>query len=55
MKVSAFFKILNRKIEKYNKMASNPFTEPQSVVIVWIEEDNNTEDFFKEDINDSFS
>ena len=38
MKVSTFFKILNKKIEKYDKMATNPFSQPQSIVIVWIED-----------------
>lgn len=38
MKISSFFKILNRKINKYDKFAQNPFTIPQPVVIVWVEE-----------------
>ena len=38
MKVYNFFKILNKKIEKYDKMASNPFTQPQPIIIVWIED-----------------
>lgn len=38
MKVSTFFKILNKKIERYDKMASNPFTNPQPVLIVWVED-----------------
>jgi len=38
MKISSFFKILNRKIEKYDKMATNPFMQPQSFILVWIEE-----------------
>ena len=37
MKVSTFFKILNKKIEKYDKLATNPFTTPQPIVIVWVE------------------
>ena len=40
MKISSFFKILNKKIEKYDKMATNPFTIPQAIVLVWVEEDN---------------
>ena len=40
MKISSFFKILNKKIEKYDKMATNPFTIPQPIVLVWVEEDN---------------
>ena len=42
MKISNFFKILNRKIEKYNKIATNPFTTPQPVILIWIE-DSGTE------------
>lgn len=38
MKVYNFFKILNKKIEKYDKMASNPFTQPQPIIIVWVED-----------------
>jgi hypothetical protein len=40
MKVSSFFKILNKKIEKYNKMATNPFTIPQPIVLIWVEDAN---------------
>lgn len=39
MKISSFFKILNRKINKYDKMAQNPFMQPQSIVVVWVEEE----------------
>ena len=39
MKISSFFKILNKKIEQYDKIASNPFTKPQPIVLVWVEED----------------
>lgn len=38
MKISSFFKILNRKIEKYDKMVSNPFMKPQPIVLVWVED-----------------
>ena len=41
MKVSTFFKILNKKIEKYDKMATNPFTIPQPIVLIWVEDSNN--------------
>ena len=41
MKVSTFFKILNKKIEKYDKITSNPFSQPQQVVIIWIEDYEN--------------
>lgn len=45
MQVSSFFKILNRKIEKYDRLTQNPFTIPQSITIVWVEdvEDNSSE------------
>ena len=47
MKVSTFFKILNRKIEQYDKLASNPFEQPQPIVLIWIEdiENEKNEDF----------
>ena len=38
MKVSTFFKILNKKIEKYDKIANNPFTIPQPIVLIWVED-----------------
>lgn len=38
MNISSFFKILNRKIEKYDKMAKNPFLEPLPVIVVWVED-----------------
>ncbi len=41
MKASTFFKILNKKIEKYDKMATNPFTVPQPIVLIWVEEEKN--------------
>ena len=40
MNISTFFKILNRKIEKYDKMAVNPFTEAQPIILIWIEDVN---------------
>lgn len=39
MKISSFFKILNKKIEQYDKIASNPFTIPQPIVLVWVEDE----------------
>ena len=42
MKVYNFFKILNKKIEKYDKMATNPFTIPQPVVLIWIEDEKSS-------------
>ena len=38
MKVHTFFKILNKKIEKYDKLASNPFTISRPIIIVWVED-----------------
>ena len=43
MKMYQFFKILNRKINKYDKLTSNPFTIPQSITLIWVE-DNEKED-----------
>lgn len=37
MQISNFFKILNRKIEKYDKLTSNPFTIPQPITLIWVE------------------
>ena len=38
MKVSTFFKVLNNKINKYDNVAVNPFTIPQPIVLIWVEE-----------------
>ena len=38
MKVSTFFKTLNKKIEKYNKLTSNPFEKPLPIILVWVED-----------------
>ena len=43
MNIPTFFRFLNKKIEKYNKMATNPFTMPQPIVLIWVEETNITE------------
>ena len=40
MKVATFFKTLNKKIEMYDKLASNPFTKPQPIVIIWVEQND---------------
>ena len=48
MKVSNFFKILNKKIEKYDKKATNPFVFPQPIVLIWVEEESEGND---KDIN----
>ncbi len=42
MKVFSFFKLLNRKIKKYEKYTSNPFCQTrESVTIVWVENPEN--------------
>ena len=39
MKLAQFFKILSYKINKYdNKYKTNPFTRPQSITLVWVED-----------------
>ena len=38
MRINSFFKILNRKINKYDKLATNPFTDNGRMIIVWVEE-----------------
>ena len=41
MKVKSFFKLLNRKIKKYDKATSNPFEAiPLPITLVWEEEEN---------------
>lgn len=40
MNPKSFFKLLNRKIKKYDQAASNPFeATPLSITLVWVEED----------------
>ena len=38
MKAYQFFKILNKKINKYDKLTSNPFTIPQPITLIWFED-----------------
>lgn len=38
MKIPTFFRFLNKKIEKYDRLATNPFTTPQSIVLIWVED-----------------
>lgn len=38
MKVASFFKILNKKIEQYDKIVSNPFLKPQPIILIWVED-----------------
>ena len=40
MKLSPFFKLLNRKINRYDKAATNPFTQPHKIVVIWVEDSN---------------
>ena len=41
MKLKSFFKLVNRKINKYDKAVSNPFgTMPLPITLIWVEEDN---------------
>ena len=49
MKVSTFFKILNKKIEQYNRLATNPFTQPQPIILIWVDEEKNWPQKQKED------
>lgn len=39
MKIQAFFKVLNKKIDKYNKTVNNPFCKVNiPVTLIWIED-----------------
>ena len=45
MKFAKFFKILNKKIDKYDKATENPFTRAHvPVTLIWVEDikDKNT-------------
>ena len=44
MNIPTFFRFLNMKIEKYHKMATNPFLEPQPIVLIWVEDSSTTVD-----------
>lgn len=47
MKVTSFFKLLNRKINKYDKVATNPFGKlPLSITLIWVEEDKDKKNPF---------
>ena len=40
MKAVNFFKLLNQKINKYDKLASNPFeSKPIKITLIWVEEE----------------
>lgn len=47
MKVVSFLKLLNRKINKYDKAATNPFGNvPLSITLVWVEDEKNKKNPF---------
>lgn len=50
MKISTFFKILNRKIRKYDEMTSNPFKIPQTITLIWVEEKEFVDEYFTENM-----
>ncbi len=38
MKFVKFLKLINKKIEKYDKLAqTNPFMIPRNITVVWVE------------------
>ena len=38
MRIKSFFKLLNKKINKYDKAVSNPFeSAPSTITLVWVE------------------
>ena len=38
MRIKSFFKLLNKKINKYDKAVSNPFEAvPITITLVWVE------------------
>lgn len=52
MKVKSFFKLLNRKIKKYDKAVTNPFEAiPLSITLVWVEEENREKDSERYNLN----
>ena len=38
MNVNSFFKILNKKIDMYDKAATNPFVDKKRIIVIWVEE-----------------
>ena len=38
MKIFAFIKLLNKNINKYDKLTYNPFGKPQPITLVWVED-----------------
>ncbi len=48
MQAKSFFKLLNRKINKYDKAISNPFEAmPLSITLVWVDENKEEKKNFK--------
>jgi hypothetical protein len=43
MQLIPFFITLNKKIEEYDKMAKNPFTMPQPIVLIWVDDESEKE------------
>ncbi len=44
MKIPTFFRFLNKKIEKYDRLATNPFITPKPVTLIWVSEEDNPKD-----------
>ena len=39
MKLKSFFKLVNQKVKKFDKVTTNPFAStPVSITLVWVEE-----------------
>ena len=55
MRLNSFFKLLNRKINMYDKLATNPFTDSKRLIVVWVEEieDNNLNSCIIDNYNSS--
>ena len=52
MKIKGFLKLLNRKINKYDKAASNPFeATPLTITLVWVENETPEKEIKRPDLN----
>ena len=49
MRINSFFKILSRKVNKYDKITSNPFCKDRKMIIIWIEESDKIKSGFDTD------
>ena len=48
MKLKSFFKLVNQKVKKFDKVATNPFAStPVSITLVWVEEAKIDENKYK--------